>query len=119
MKINVSHSPGIINLTVDFSPDDLPELQEVEEDQRSPGIFQVGTGVSHQELSCSPSTNWLAELANIATNPKTSLLKSAPLKRFVLRQDSMQIKSLMSVFTIQGYKHREVYNPCKTCGCST
>ncbi|KAI4825151.1 hypothetical protein KUCAC02_020849 [Chaenocephalus aceratus] len=61
--------------------DDLPELQEVEEDQRSPGIFQVGAGVSHQELSCSPSTNWLAELANIATNPKTSLLKSAPLKR--------------------------------------
>ena len=98
MKINVSHSPGIMNLTVDFSPDDLPELQEVEEDQRSPGIFQVGAGVSHQELSCSPSTNWLAELANIATNPKTSLLKSAPLKRFVLRQNSMKIKSLMSVF---------------------
>ncbi|XP_062418943.1 HMG box-containing protein 1 isoform X3 [Pungitius pungitius] len=61
--------------------DDLPELQEVEEDQRSPGCFQVRAGVSHQELSCSPRTNWLTELANIATSPQSSLLKSAPHKR--------------------------------------
>uniref|UniRef100_A0A665UNQ2 HMG box-containing protein 1 n=1 Tax=Echeneis naucrates TaxID=173247 RepID=A0A665UNQ2_ECHNA len=61
--------------------DDMPELQEVEEDQRSPGLFQVGAGVSHQELSCSPSTNWLAELANIATSPQSPLLKDAPHKR--------------------------------------
>lgn len=61
----------------------MPELQEVEEDQRSPGLFQVGAGVSHQELSCSPSTNWLAELANIATSPQSPLLKDAPHKRFV------------------------------------
>lgn len=64
------------------SVDDMPELQEVEEDQRSPGLFQVAAGVSHQELSCSPSTNWLAELANIATSPQSPLLKNAPHKRF-------------------------------------
>lgn len=65
-----------------ISLDDMPELQEVEEDQRSPRLFQVGA-VSHQELSCSPSTNWLAELANIATSPQSPLLKDAPHKRFV------------------------------------
>uniref|UniRef100_A0A1A8G7P8 HMG box-containing protein 1 n=1 Tax=Nothobranchius korthausae TaxID=1143690 RepID=A0A1A8G7P8_9TELE len=57
--------------------DDMPELQEVEEDQRSQGLFQVGA-VSHQELSCSPNTNWLTELANIATSPQSPLLKDAP-----------------------------------------
>ncbi|XP_034734778.1 HMG box-containing protein 1 isoform X1 [Etheostoma cragini] len=61
--------------------DDMPELQEVEEDQRSPGLFQVGAGVSHQELSCSPNTNWLTELANIATSPQSPLLKSVLHKR--------------------------------------
>uniref|UniRef100_A0A8C5EDB5 HMG-box transcription factor 1 n=1 Tax=Gouania willdenowi TaxID=441366 RepID=A0A8C5EDB5_GOUWI len=63
-----------------FSLDDMPELQEVEEDQRSTRLFQVGA-VSHQELSCSPSPNWLAELANIATSPQSPLLKDAPHKR--------------------------------------
>lgn len=66
-----------------ISQDDMPELQEVEEDQRSPGLFQVGAGVSHQELNCSPSTNWLAELANIATSPQSPLLKDVPHKRSV------------------------------------
>lgn len=61
--------------------DDMPELQEVEEDQRSPNLFQVTPGVSHQELSCSPNTNWLAELAKIATSPQSPLLKDAPHKR--------------------------------------
>ncbi|TNN82075.1 HMG box-containing protein 1 [Liparis tanakae] len=69
-----------MDIIIDASPDDMPELQEVEEDQRSPGLFQVGAGVSHQELRSSPSTNWLAELANIATSPQSSLLKSAPHK---------------------------------------
>uniref|UniRef100_M4APT5 HMG box-containing protein 1 n=1 Tax=Xiphophorus maculatus TaxID=8083 RepID=M4APT5_XIPMA len=55
--------------------DDMPELQEVEEDQRSQGLFQVGA-VSHQELGCSPNTNWLAELANIATSPQSPLMKN-------------------------------------------
>uniref|UniRef100_A0A3Q3WFK6 HMG box-containing protein 1 n=1 Tax=Mola mola TaxID=94237 RepID=A0A3Q3WFK6_MOLML len=59
---------------------DMPDLQEVEEDQRSPGLFHVGSGVSHQEFSRSSSTNWLAELANIATSPQSPLLKNAPHK---------------------------------------
>ncbi|XP_075996121.1 HMG box-containing protein 1 isoform X2 [Genypterus blacodes] len=61
--------------------DDMPELQEVEEDQRSPGLFQVRDGVSHQEFSSSPSTNWLTELANIATSLQSPQLKDAPHKR--------------------------------------
>ena len=81
----------IMNITVDLSLDDMPELQEVEEDQRAPGLFQVGAGVSHQELSCSPSTNWLTELANIATSPQSPLLKDALHKRFVQICDNMEI----------------------------
>ncbi|XP_061780563.1 HMG box-containing protein 1 [Nerophis lumbriciformis] len=58
--------------------DDMPELQAADEDQRSPGLLlQVGAGVSHQETN----TNWLAELANIATSPQSPLLKDAPHKR--------------------------------------
>lgn len=70
------------NVTVDLPSDDMPDLQEVEEDQRSPGLYHLGTGVSHQEFGCSPSTNWLAELANIATSPQSPLLKNIPHKRF-------------------------------------
>lgn len=66
------------------SLDDMPDLQEVEEDQRSPGVFQVTAGVSHEEFSCSPNTNWLAELADIATSPESPLLKNAPHKRFII-----------------------------------
>lgn len=69
--------------------DDLPELQEVQEDQSSPAVFQVTPGVSHKERpeqgwipqSGSASithTNWLTELANIATSPQSPLLQSAP-----------------------------------------
>ncbi|XP_061533088.1 HMG box-containing protein 1 isoform X1 [Phycodurus eques] len=62
--------------------DDMPELQAVEEDRRSLGLFQVGAGVSHQETSGSGDTNWLAELANIATSLQSPLLlKDAPHKR--------------------------------------
>ncbi|XP_008310035.1 HMG box-containing protein 1 [Cynoglossus semilaevis] len=61
--------------------DDMPMLQEVEEDQRSPGLFQVSAGVSHQEHSSSPSTNWLTELANIAISLQSPLLKNVPHKR--------------------------------------
>lgn len=87
-----------MDIIVDFSLDDMPELQEVE-DQRSPGLFQVGAGVSHQELSCSPNTNWLTELANIATSPQSPLLKSVPHKRFVPRPTTMKINSLMSAYS--------------------
>lgn len=70
------------NITVALPSDDMPDLQEVEEDQRSPGLYHLGSGVSHQEFGCSPSTNWLAELANIATSPQSPLLKNIPHKRF-------------------------------------
>uniref|UniRef100_A0A668S1P2 HMG box-containing protein 1 n=1 Tax=Oreochromis aureus TaxID=47969 RepID=A0A668S1P2_OREAU len=86
VKMDESFDPLKCNEDLPSSPgchmeyDDMPELQEVEEDQRSPRLFQVGA-VSHQELSCSPSTNWLAELANIATSPQSPLLKDAPHKR--------------------------------------
>ncbi|XP_077601193.1 HMG box-containing protein 1-like [Stigmatopora nigra] len=73
---DLAPSPGC---NMDY--DDMPELQEVEEDQRSPGLFQVGAGVSHQEASGSANTNWLAELANIATSPQSPLLKDSPYKR--------------------------------------
>lgn len=71
-----------LNVTVALPSDDMPDLQEVEEDQRSPGLYHLGPGVLHQEFSCSPSTNWLAELANIATSPQSPLLKNIPHKRF-------------------------------------
>ncbi|CAL9696849.1 unnamed protein product [Knipowitschia caucasica] len=61
--------------------DDMPELQEVEEDQTSQNLFHVTPEQSHQGLSCSPNTNWLAELAKIATSPQSPLLKDAPHKR--------------------------------------
>lgn len=74
--------PLVLNVTVALPSDDMPDLQEVEEDQRSPGLYHLGPGVLHQEFSCSPSTNWLAELANIATSPQSPLLKNIPHKRF-------------------------------------
>ncbi|KAG5830807.1 hypothetical protein ANANG_G00314500 [Anguilla anguilla] len=75
--------------------DDLPELQEVQEEVQetrpSPGVFQVEVGVSHQEgpsdtcrpalKSDFPDTNWLTELANIATSPQSPLLQSSSHKR--------------------------------------
>lgn len=61
--------------------DDMPELQELEEERSPPALYQVGVEVSHQELAASHSTNWLTELANIATSPQSPLLKDAPHKR--------------------------------------
>lgn len=84
-----------MKITINLITDDMPELQVVEEDQRSPGLFQVGAGVSHQELSCSPNTNWLAELANIATSPQSPLLKDAPHKRLVQICNSLKILKIM------------------------
>uniref|UniRef100_A0A3Q3DDQ2 HMG box-containing protein 1 n=1 Tax=Hippocampus comes TaxID=109280 RepID=A0A3Q3DDQ2_HIPCM len=69
-------SPGC---HMDF--DDMPELQAVEEDRRSPGVFRLGAGVSHQEPGGGGGGGWLAELANIATSPQSPLLKDAPYKR--------------------------------------
>ncbi|XP_028814178.1 HMG box-containing protein 1 [Denticeps clupeoides] len=73
--------------------DDLPELQEVQEDQSSTAVFQVGSDVSHQQnpevtwrpgaesSSQNTETNWLTELANIATSPQSPLLQNAPHNR--------------------------------------
>lgn len=72
-----------------YFTDDLPELQEVQDDQSSPAVFQVATGVSHEERpehgwspqsesSSISHTNWLTELANIATSPQSPLVQSAP-----------------------------------------
>ncbi|XP_010901522.1 HMG box-containing protein 1 [Esox lucius] len=63
--------------------DDLPELQEVEEGHSSPVVFHVGPGVSHQDcIAGSPDTNWLTELANIATSPQSPLLQEpSPIQR--------------------------------------
>ncbi|XP_048834142.1 HMG box-containing protein 1 isoform X2 [Brienomyrus brachyistius] len=69
-----------------YPSNDLPELQEVQEGRGSPAVFQLSAGVSHQERpqgawspaadSGSPDTNWLAELANIATSPQSPLLQT-------------------------------------------
>ncbi|XP_046890392.1 HMG box-containing protein 1 [Hypomesus transpacificus] len=79
LKCNKNHPQPSIEGPMEY--DDLPELQEVEEDQVSPVLFQVGAGLSHQDLTSSPHTNWLAELANIATSPQSPLLKDSPHKR--------------------------------------
>ncbi|MGH0128612.1 UNVERIFIED_CONTAM: hypothetical protein FKN15_058441, partial [Acipenser sinensis] len=72
--------------------DDLPELQAVQEDAASPKLFQLGAGLSHQERprtiwnphtssssdnagSPNNGTNWLTELANIATSPQSPLMQ--------------------------------------------
>lgn len=75
-------------MTVCVSADDLPELQEVQDDQSTPGVFQVAPGVSHHEeepgkawSSSVSHTNWLTELANIATSPQSPLLQNTPHNR--------------------------------------
>ncbi|XP_042562280.1 HMG box-containing protein 1 isoform X1 [Clupea harengus] len=88
-------SPGCPSTGSHMEYDDLPELQEVQENQASPvGVFQVEARVSHQEgpggawgsgvdgaSSPHTNTNWLAELANIATSPQSPLLQNVPHSR--------------------------------------
>ncbi|XP_030627287.1 HMG box-containing protein 1 [Chanos chanos] len=88
---NLPSSPGCPSSEGHMEYDDLPELQEVQEDQSTTAVFQVTPGVSHQEgpgegwspgaVSTSPHTNWLTELANIATSPQSPLLQNAPHNR--------------------------------------
>ncbi|XP_041110759.1 HMG box-containing protein 1-like isoform X2 [Polyodon spathula] len=85
-------SPGYPASENRMEYDDLPELQAVQEDTASPKVFQLSAGVSHQErprtiwnpYTSSPSdnagspnsgTNWLTELANIATSPQSPLMQ--------------------------------------------
>ncbi|KAG7454550.1 hypothetical protein MATL_G00260970 [Megalops atlanticus] len=80
-------SPGCTTSESQMEYDDLPELQEVQEGGPSPALFQVAAGVSHQERPWdswspapdggSPDTNWLTQLANIATSPQSPLLQNS------------------------------------------
>ncbi|XP_010794719.1 HMG box-containing protein 1-like isoform X2 [Notothenia coriiceps] len=56
--------------------DDLPDLQEVQE-EAEPAVYQVDVGVSHQQRHAHthpPDTHWLTQLAHIATGPQSPLL---------------------------------------------
>uniref|UniRef100_A0A3Q1ETR6 AXH domain-containing protein n=1 Tax=Acanthochromis polyacanthus TaxID=80966 RepID=A0A3Q1ETR6_9TELE len=63
--------------------DDLPDLQEVQEEASAVPVYQVEVGVSHQERhahtqahnSQPPDTHWLTQLAHIATGPQSPLLQ--------------------------------------------
>ncbi|CAM9447915.1 unnamed protein product [Lampetra planeri] len=73
--------------------DDLPELQEARESRTVPAAFPLDSGVSHCEIVTTASeiahcfiarssgTNWLTELANIATGPQSPLLQSTSMCR--------------------------------------
>ncbi|XP_056596373.1 HMG box-containing protein 1 isoform X3 [Triplophysa dalaica] len=80
-------SPGRPSQHTHMEYDDLPELQEVREDQTPAGVFQVTPGVSHEEGRSSrpensvSNTSWLTELANIATSPQSPLLQNDPHNR--------------------------------------
>ncbi|XP_068132381.1 HMG box-containing protein 1 isoform X1 [Hyperolius riggenbachi] len=86
-------SPGYESSDDHMELDDLPELQTVQiETISSPKVFHLDADVSHQEYtvpSWNPNTsemsesafsrergtNWLAELANIATSPQSPLMQ--------------------------------------------
>lgn len=77
---HLAFSPGDPTSDSHMEYDDLPELQEVLEDQSSPAVFQVGVCVSHQERdarthTAPPDTHWLTQLAHIATGPQSPLLE--------------------------------------------
>ncbi|XP_060886252.1 HMG box-containing protein 1-like [Labrus mixtus] len=62
--------------------DDLPDLQEVQEEaeQTAPPVYQVDVGVSHLDQSAHgqlPDTHWLTQLAHIATGPQSPLLQTS------------------------------------------
>ncbi|KAK2858773.1 hypothetical protein Q5P01_003393 [Channa striata] len=83
-----SSSPGFPTSDSYMEYDDLPDLQEVQEEiePRAPHIFQVEVGVSHHERQLkaeadspqSPDTHWLTQLAHIATGPLSPLLQQSP-----------------------------------------
>ncbi|XP_028276381.1 HMG box-containing protein 1-like isoform X2 [Parambassis ranga] len=76
-------SPGLP--TSDSYMDDLPDLQEVQEESEAPPVYQVEAGVSHQERHSHiqahntqpPDTHWLTQLAHIATGPQSPLLQES------------------------------------------
>ncbi|XP_039617128.1 HMG box-containing protein 1 isoform X1 [Polypterus senegalus] len=91
-KEDLPSSPGYVSSENRMDYDDLPELQAVQEDAGSSPLYQISPGVSHQECprsvwtphtsslldstgSPDNGTNWLAELANIATSPQSPLMQ--------------------------------------------
>ncbi|XP_062338739.1 HMG box-containing protein 1-like isoform X1 [Osmerus eperlanus] len=86
LHCNLPSSPGDPTSDSHMEYDDLPELQEVVEDQSSPTVFQVGVCVSHQERdahthTAPPDTHWLTQLAHIATGPQSPLLQGSTYSR--------------------------------------
>ncbi|KAM7377959.1 hypothetical protein PAMA_013056 [Pampus argenteus] len=81
-------SPGFPTSDSHMEYDDLPDLQEVQEEaeRTAPPVYQVEVGVSHQERrthtqgygSQLPDTHWLTQLAHIATGPQSPLLQEPP-----------------------------------------
>ncbi|XP_062299692.1 HMG box-containing protein 1-like isoform X1 [Scomber scombrus] len=77
-------SPGFPTSDSYMEYDDLPDLQEVQEEAvpTAPPVYQVEVGVSHQERhtqsSQPPDTRWLTQLAHIATGPQSPLLQDCP-----------------------------------------
>lgn len=70
-------SPGFPNSDSYMEYDDLPDLQEVQE-ETEPEVFPLDMGVSHQERHAhtqAPDTHWLTQLALIATGPQSPLLQ--------------------------------------------
>ncbi|KAJ8249630.1 hypothetical protein COCON_G00228460 [Conger conger] len=83
LKCNTPSSLTLPSSESHVEYDDLPELQEAQEVEVSSEAFQVPVGVSHQERPRDtwrpgdlPDTNWLTELANIATSTQSPLLLS-------------------------------------------
>ncbi|XP_036976911.1 HMG box-containing protein 1-like isoform X2 [Acanthopagrus latus] len=75
-------SPGFPTSDSYMEYDDLPDLQEVQEEVEltAPPVFQVAVGVSHQERHAHaqpPDTHWLTQLAHIATGPQSPLLQES------------------------------------------
>nr|XP_019948072.1 PREDICTED: HMG box-containing protein 1-like isoform X3 [Paralichthys olivaceus] len=81
-------SPGCPTSDSYMEYDDLPDLQEVreEEEPTAPPVYQVEVGVSHQQVHAyaathspqPPDTRWLTQLAHIATGPQSPLLQESP-----------------------------------------
>ncbi|KAM6895788.1 HMG box-containing protein 1-like [Xenentodon cancila] len=76
-------SPGFPTSDSYMEYDDLPDLQEVQDEPTAPPVYQVEVGVSHQEghgrpqshSTQPPETLWLTQLAHIATGPQSPLLQ--------------------------------------------
>lgn len=91
-----------------FLPDDLPDLQEVQEEAEPtvPPVYQVDTDVSHQEPNTRPQppdTHRLTQLAHIATGPQSPLLQESPLSRSAhlqLHHDSADGHATAMVVTV-------------------